>query len=307
MHVHFHAASAGNGRRERGGIRDPAVSDRTRVEREGWRGIGSPDSPEKRGGKLIPTISRNSWKYRCPPGWRSARILALFAHFVSPPCLLFPFSLFLLSHPLAGASQFYRHVHATFSPLSCVWFPLSSTTQFTNRRLTVGKGGGRVPGIGTPAEEPPISDVPVGRKGWNERDPRLVTAQNGSPFDSRPLWLDSLVSHLLPDAHTSAASFAKLFNLPPSSPASPVASRVVVEIARYFGTNVYGRESAGVPRRYLKNVNFPVIFQRSTYTWNWQMRDLNQRYLSSKSYNNTRYIQLKKFVIKKILLLKIYY
>lgn len=32
MHVHFHAASAGNGRRERGGTRDPAVSDRTRVE-----------------------------------------------------------------------------------------------------------------------------------------------------------------------------------------------------------------------------------------------------------------------------------
>lgn len=142
-----------------------------------------------------------------------------------------------------------------FSSLLSVWFPLSSTTQFTNRRLTVGKGGRE--GAWDASRGAPNFRRPVGRKGWNERDPRLVTAQNGSPFDSRLLsGLPSLVSRLLPDA--SAASFVELFNLPPSSPASPVLPHELWK-SRVTSARMFTDESAGVPRRYLRNVNFPVI------------------------------------------------
>lgn len=131
----------------------------------------------KRGEKLIPTISRNSWKYRCPPGWRSARILALFAHFVSPRSLPLPLTparslvpALFLSHPLTGASQFYRHVPCL--PLSYLVpsYPLSSIHRFTNRRLTGGgDGGSRCLASGHHPRSPQFPTPPDGEKGGTTR------------------------------------------------------------------------------------------------------------------------------------------
>lgn len=109
LHVHFHAASARNRRRaqwyQRSGVRDHTRGDEAAA--------GSGETAEKRGAKLIPTISRNSRKYRCPLGWRSAHIGFI---------CTFRFTLLVARSTSAlpsrrRASQFYRHVRSP-RPLS---------------------------------------------------------------------------------------------------------------------------------------------------------------------------------------------
>lgn len=109
---------------------------------------------------------------------------------LSPSCprALFP------SYPLAGASQFYRHVPASRPTLS-------STSRFADRRLTGGGKGGEGGGLASSGHHPRSPQFPTPRDGAKRvgttRPVSSLGSSNGSSTDSQPL-LAFLVSRFLP-------------------------------------------------------------------------------------------------------------
>jgi len=245
------------------------------LSHKGWKGNPS----VKRGEKLIPTISTNLWKYRCPPGWRSARILALFAHFVSPRFLSLSLSLSLplsrsfvpfLSHPLTGVSQFYRHVPPLLSSYlvpSYLFLHLPIHKPASNRE----KGGGRL----TSGHHPRIPQFPTPRTAKRvERHDSFRHSANGSSSDSQPL-LAFLISRLLLGAHP-LAPFAELFKLPHSFrptislPSLYELSKKSRALLRHecLRTNPRGNVSTVLEKHeFFSNLNVTYVFNYARVIW----------------------------------------